>query len=119
MKLRARGIPFALATNNSSKSQSDYVDKLAHMGIFGVTEHEILTSGTTTVDYLKSHYPVTTPVHVVGGDGLKRMIEAAGFPFANQADIVVVGIDFQFTYDKLKRAALLICGGATFIGIQR
>ena len=43
--LRARGLPFALASNNSSKTPADYIAKLAGMGVSGVTEHQIVTSG--------------------------------------------------------------------------
>jgi 4-nitrophenyl phosphatase len=114
--LRALGLPFALATNNSSKSPADYVGKLARLGIAGVQESQIVTSGTATVTYLETHYPAGTAVHVLGGDGLKHMITAGGFNLADDAPVVVVGIDFQLTYDKLKRAALLIRGGADFIG---
>jgi 4-nitrophenyl phosphatase len=114
--LRARAIPFALATNNSSKSQLDYVNKLAGLGVTGIEERQIVTSGTATVDYLLSHYPAGTAVHVLGGDGLKRMIAAAGFPLSDQAGVVVAGIDTGLTYDKLKRAAYLIQAGADFIG---
>lgn len=114
--LRARAIPFALATNNSSKSQSDYVRKLAGFGVTGIEEHQIVTSGTATIDYLLTHYPAGAAVHVLGGDGLKRMVTAAGFPLSDQAGVVVAGIDTGLTYDKLKRAAYLIRAGADFIG---
>ncbi len=114
--LRARGLPFMLASNNSSKSPADYVARLSRMGVPDVQASEIVSSGTTTVDYLQQHYPVETPIHVLGGDGLKQLIAAAGFTLSDEASVVVVGIDFELTYDRLKRAALLIRAGADFIG---
>lgn len=114
--LRERGLPFVAATNNSSKSPADYVRKLSRMGIEGVSEENILTSGKAAVNYLQQHYPANTAVHVVGGDGLKGMVARAGYELADVADVVVVGIDFHLTYDKLKRAAYLIRAGAEFIG---
>lgn len=115
--LGERGIPFALATNNSSRSPADYVAKLAKMGIEGVDERQIISSGTATVAYLRAEYPAGSRVHVLGGDGLKAMITAAGYKLAD-SDVraVIVGIDFALTYDRLKRAALLIRAGADFIG---
>src|SRR3954452_18340913 len=83
--LRARGVPFALASNNSSKTPADYVAKLAGMGVNGVTEHQIVTSGTATVDYLQTQYPAGSAVHVLGGDGLKVLVTGAGFVLANEA----------------------------------
>jgi 4-nitrophenyl phosphatase len=113
---QARGIRFVLATNNSSRTPADYVAKLGRLDICGVEAAQIVTSGTATVIYLQSRYPQGSPVHVLGGDGLKEMITRAGFVVSDKADVVVVGIDFAVTYDKLKRAALLIRKGATFIG---
>ncbi|MCA9907176.1 MAG: HAD-IIA family hydrolase [Anaerolineae bacterium] len=114
--LRTRAIPFALATNNSTKTPTDYVDKLAHFGIDGVKPHQIITSSTTTVDYLRKHYPAGTKVYVVGGDGLRTLLVEAGFQLADDAQLVVAGLDPQLTYAKLKQATLLIRAGAEFIG---
>ncbi|MBE2269443.1 MAG: HAD-IIA family hydrolase [Anaerolinea sp.] len=114
--LKQRGLPFAAATNNSAKSPADYVAKLARMGIHGIREDQILTSGRVTVAYLQAHYPPGTPVYVIGGDGLRQMIARAGFELSDAARVVVVGIDFDLTYNKLKRATQLIRGGADFIG---
>ena len=44
------------------------------------------------------------------------MISGAGFVLSDEAKVVVVGIDFNLTYNKLRRAVGLICGGADFIG---
>jgi 4-nitrophenyl phosphatase len=119
-RLRERSLPYALATNNSSKAPADYVLKLAAFGISGVSADRIITSGVVAVDYLKAHYPPDTPIHVLGGDGLKSLIVGAGYPLhfmsETPASIVVAGLDFKLNYDKLKRASLLIRGGAVFIG---
>ena len=115
--LRRQGIPFIIASNNSSRSPADYVAKIEKAGLGPVTEAEIVTSATTTADYLANHYPAGTRVHVLGGDGLRGLVAAAGFPQAlDEADVVVAGLDFDLTYDKLRRAALLIRAGADFIG---
>jgi 4-nitrophenyl phosphatase len=114
--LKRRGLPFAAATNNSAKSPADYVSKLARLGIGGISEDQILTSGRVTISYLTRHYPPGTPVYVVGGDGLKQMAARAGYDLSDAGRVVIVGIDFDVTYSKLKRAAQLIRGGAEFIG---
>lgn len=111
-----RGIRFALATNNSSKTQADYVTKLAGMGIHGVAPEQVVTSGTATASYLQTRYAQGTAIHVLGGDGLRAIITSAGFVLSDDADVVVVGIDFNLTYPKLKQAALLVRRGADFIG---
>lgn len=115
--LHARGLPYILATNNSSKTPGDYVQKLARMNVEGIRESAIITSGTATVGYLQMHYPPGSAVHVLGGPGLKQLIDAAGYARVDgAADVVVVGVDFDLTYDKLRRAVLAIRAGADFVG---
>jgi len=111
-------IPYALATNNSSRTRAMYVEKLAKMGVSGVPEERIVTSGTATADYLQKHYPAGTPVHVLGMDGLRQMLTEAGFDVSGEETPqgVVAGIDFEMTYERLKVAALHIRAGADFIG---
>ena len=112
-----RQIDFALATNNSRNTPLDYVGKLAKMGVNGIEPRHIVTSGTATVSALRSQYPAGARVYVVGGDGLKQMLVNAGFELdENGAEVVVCGIDFDLTYNKLKTATLLIRQGARFIG---
>jgi len=118
--LWARGLPFALATNNSGKSPATYVEKLAKLGVPGVLDGQIVTSGTATVGYMQAHYPPGSPIHILGGDGLRQVMAAAGFTLVEDGvRAVVVGLDPQLTYDKLKRAALLIRGGADFVATNQ
>ena len=115
--LRGAGIDFALATNNSRTTPADYTRKLAGMGVPGIEARHIVTSGTATASYLQERYPSGTGIFVVGGDGLKQILIQAGFTLVEQeAALVVSGIDFDLTYHKLERAALLIRAGAAFIG---
>ena len=115
--LRARGIPFALATNNSAKSPADYVAKLGRMGVLNVSEEQIITSGTATVSYMQTRYPAGTRVYVLGGDGLSAILTEAGYTVSEDgADVVMVGFAPNLTYERLKKATLLIRAGADFIG---
>lgn len=114
--LRAKNLPFALATNNSSKAPTDYIAKLERLGVTGIDESQILTSGTTAISFLKTNYPAGSLMHVLGGDGLRNLITNAGFTLTDhEAQAVVVGLDPHLTYEKLRRAALLIRAGANFI----
>ncbi len=115
--LFGRDISFVLATNNSRNTPEDYVEKLASMGVAGIQPCNIVTSGTATAITLQAQYPAGTRVFVVGGQGLKQLLSEAGFQLVDHdAELVVCGIDFDLTYDKLKTATLLIRAGARFIG---
>ncbi|MHC1783552.1 MAG: HAD-IIA family hydrolase [Anaerolineaceae bacterium] len=113
--LRERPIPFILATNNSTRTPQEYADKLAGMGVT-VSPDEILVSGQATARFLAREYPTGTRVHVFGMSALKQAMTDEGFILADEeVQLVVASIDRTITYEKLKRATLLIRGGARFI----
>lgn len=115
--VRDLNLPFILATNNSRKTQADYIHKLASMGVQDIQPENIVTSGTATASYLQMKYPSGTKLYVVGGDGLKQMLVQAGFVLVeDDAEVVVAGIDFELTYNKMRTATLLIRSGTPFVG---
>ncbi len=115
--LRDQNLPFILATNNSRKTQYDYIHKVSEMGVKDIQQHNIVTSGTATASYLQANYPEGTKLYVVGGDGLKQVLVHAGFVLVEEgAEVVVCGIDFDLTYNKMRIATLQIRKGVPFIG---
>jgi 4-nitrophenyl phosphatase len=113
--LRERPIPFILATNNSTRTPQEYVDKLAGMGVT-VSPDEILVSGQATARFLAREYPRGTRVHVFGMPALKQAMTDEGFILADEdVQLVVASMDRGVTFEKLKKATLLIRGGARFI----
>jgi 4-nitrophenyl phosphatase len=113
--LRTRSIRFILATNNSTRTPQEYVDKLAGMGVT-VSPDEILVSGQATARYLAREYPRGTRAHVLGMPALKQALVEEGFTLADESvQLVVASMDRNFNYQKLKLASLLIRGGARFI----
>ncbi len=114
--LRERPIGFILATNNSTRTAQQYVDKLAQMGV-EVALSEILTSSQATAMYLETLAPPGAKVSVIGEGGLETVVHERGYIVSgDDAKFVVVGMDRQLTYEKLKVATLLIRKGARFIG---
>ncbi len=120
--LRERQLPYMLATNNSTRTRTDYVVKLAKLGVPDVTEAHIITAAYATADYMQQHYPAGTRVYVVGMTGIRGALEAAGFDLddhpttADPVQVVVGSADFELTYDRLKIATLQLRAGADFIG---
>jgi len=125
--LRAKKIPFILATNNARLTQIEYVTKLANMGV-DVSKEEVLTSSMATALYLSQHYEAEkTRVFVIGEAGLTEPLLEQGFTLTDVyelntdetpnagADIVVSGMDTQINWDKLATASLNIRAGAKFI----
>lgn len=113
--MRERPIRFILATNNSTRTPQEYADKLGQMGVT-VSLDEILVSGQATARFLSREYPRGTRVHVFGMPSLKQAMAEQGFILADEnVELVVASMDRGVTYEKLKKATLLIRGGARFI----
>ncbi len=117
--LRRLGLHFVLATNNASKSGTEYIDKLAGFHA-KVQPEEILTSSQATASYLARHSPGAR-IYVIGEPGLISELRYKGLTVIptdhpDGATHVVVGWDRNLTYAKLVEACLLIRSGAAFIG---
>jgi len=114
--LRRAGVPFLFLTNNSTTPPTAVAERLIGMGI-PVDPAEILTSAEATAEMLASEMPGCR-VLVVGEQGIQEALLAAGLSIVSahqDADAVVVGLDRQCTYAKLREAALAIRRGARFV----
>ena len=114
--LRGRGIRFVLATNNSTRTPQQFVEKMASMGV-QLTTADLVTSSLATAAHLREIASPGTPVYTVGQVGLTTALQEAGFLLdSHRAKFVVAGLDTSVTYAKLRTATLLIRQGAAFIG---
>ncbi|MCI0710017.1 MAG: HAD-IIA family hydrolase [Chloroflexi bacterium] len=115
--LDSRTIGYAFATNNSSRTQQMYIEKLAGFGV-KATSDQIVTSAVATAIYCHNEFPDAKRVYIIGGEGMVEAFQQNGFEIvdAEQADLVAVGIDRNLTYQKLHRASYQIQGGAVLVG---
>lgn len=108
------GRSFIFFTNNSSRTSAFYVEKLSKMGCI-VDRKAIVTSGDVTIEFLKKNYP-GSKVFLLGTELLKNSFVDAGIDLVETApDIVVVGFDMTFSYDRVTLACKYIRNGALFI----
>ncbi len=113
--LRGRGIRFILATNNNTQTPAGFAAKATNLGAF-VAPEEVITATTATVHYLYGRYPAGTRLYAIGEKALKDQLEQAGFVLAErEVAAVVAALDRGLNYEMLRRATLLIRGGAEFI----
>jgi 4-nitrophenyl phosphatase len=109
-------IDFILATNNSTRTLAQYVDKLAGLGV-EIRSEQVITSAYAAADYLLTIAERGARVHAVGEEGVVAALESRGFRVtAENAEYVVAGLDRDFTYNKLAVAMTLIRNGAPYIG---
>ncbi len=105
-----------LATNNATSTVDQYLQKIHHMGVT-LSEYQIVTSGQAVIFYLQQTYPTGSKVYVVGSEGLKNIVTGAGYLLdENKAAAVIVGVDRDISYNKIRIASKLIREGAEFIG---
>lgn len=117
--LEARGIPYLLATNNSTATPAEYVTRMAGYGV-AVTEEHIQTSATATRDFLKRELPDGAHLLPIGAPALATQLQDdTTFVITDDPEddvaVVVVGLDRDFTYERLNRAMQAIRNGARFV----
>ena len=87
-----QSIPHYFLTNNSSRSKSDYVEKLTGFGL-PVTGDKIFTSGEATAIYLWKEKPGAR-LFVVGTPSLEAEFTGLGFDLVQEnPDYAVLGFD--------------------------
>ena len=117
--LTKMGITYSFLTNNPSKSLSDYMAKLAKMGI-PATEDQMYTTTIATIDYIHEHYPHAERLFLLGTPSMISQFEQAGFISCEDSaddvpDIIVASFDMTLRYERLCRAAWWISQGITYL----
>lgn len=103
------------ATNNSTKSPAAVSEKIARLTGMDVAPGSIVTSSQAAVHMLGDD---EGPVMVLGSDGIVDALEEAGIAVTKdpiQTKAVLVGLDWDFSYERLTRAADAVRAGARFI----
>ncbi|MFW6305767.1 MAG: HAD-IIA family hydrolase [Bacillota bacterium] len=104
-------------TNNSSRSSSDYYEKLKKLNI-PVKREQIINSGEVTANYIKEKMN-KAKVYLLGTPSLHEEFEGFGLDIINQVsddiDFLVLGFDTTVTYRKLWDAHKLILRGVPYL----
>lgn len=114
-ELRERRYRLLFVTNNSTRSREQVAAHIAATCGFPADPADVLTSGMAAAELLAGR---AKAVLTVGGAGLSVTMRAAGFRVTSEphdADAVVVGLDRQFDYGKLRSAATAVRGGALLV----
>lgn len=115
--LRQQRIAYTCVTNNSTLTPKQYESKLRAMGL-AISASHVLTSSIATRRFLERQAPYGTPIFYIGMEGLRTALLGDGYFTldAQHPQYVIVGLDFDITYAKLRTAALAIRAGAHFVG---
>lgn len=114
-KIKSSGRKAAVLTNDSTHIRQEILENLHKFG-FNFSFDEILTSSYLTAMYLTERFGKAS-FFLVGEEGLRRELEAAGHYSAEaEPDVVVVGFDRQLTYQKLDQALRHLRAGSRLVG---
>jgi NagD protein len=113
-RLRERGLPFLVLTNNSIYTTRDLSARLRASGL-DVPETAIWTSALATATFLEDQRPGGS-AFVIGEAGLTTALHAAGYTLSERdPDYVVIGETRTYSFERITLAIRLIAGGARFI----
>jgi len=113
-RLRERGRPFLLLTNNSIYTARDLQARLSRSGI-EVPEESIWTSALATAQFLDKQRPGGT-AYVIGEAGLTTAMHEIGYVLTDRdPEYVVLGETRTYSFEAITTAIRLIERGARFI----
>ncbi len=115
-KVREKGGRYIFMTNNSSKNTSDYMIKLAAMGI-ETCEGDFVTSANAVTYCLTERYGSPSAagrIYLIGTASFQKQLVKAGFDITDTPDedtgILLCGFDRELTYRKLEDGCRLLSG---------
>ncbi|MBI4735290.1 MAG: HAD-IIA family hydrolase [candidate division NC10 bacterium] len=120
-ELREKDRRILFLTNNSREAGEELQAKLARLGILA-TREEVLSAVEIVGPLIRDRYG-PSPILVIGGETLRRLLAEAGHSLVpleayREARVVVLGHDFDFDYRKLTAAARAVAGGAAFLAVN-
>jgi len=119
--LRAEGLGVVFASNCSRYGAGVLRDRLAELGIDATAAQVVSAFDLVGAEVRRRLGPL--PVLAVGTDELVAVLRSSGhshvsFDNWEQARAVVVGVDPDFNYDRLRAAARAVAAGAAFFAIN-
>ena len=109
------GVQLYFATNNSTKSPEAVAERISAMTGVPIASGSVVTSSEAAVGMLEEE---EHPVMVLGSDGITTALAQAGMEVTDdpsEARAVLVGLDWDLSYQRLTRAADAVRAGARFI----
>jgi 4-nitrophenyl phosphatase len=116
--LRRRGTGVCFLTNNSRARAKTMQAKLERLGV-QAAPHEVLTPLEILGEVIARRWGPSR-VLAIGGEELEQALAESGHTLVpvsrhGEANVVVVGNDFHFSYERLTAAARAVARGAAFV----
>jgi len=133
-RIGLRGLKVAFATNNGTRTPQQYVDRLARFGV-KIQTWQVVTSALGVAEMVAKHFRTTRSfspslegkggaggigkVFAIGEAGVMEALQTKGIETlpverAEEAQAVVMSIDRQINFEKMREATLLVRKGVPF-----
>jgi len=113
-KLRNKGIPFLILTNNSLYTPRDLQVRLSYIGL-EVPQEAIFTSALATAQFLQDQRPYGR-AFIIGESGLTTALHNIGYVLTDQdPEYVVLGETTTYSFSRITHAIRFVEAGARFI----
>lgn len=120
--ISSTGIKVGYITNNSSRKPETIADQLRGFGI-ELSNDDVISSAQAGVELLSTIIPKGSKVLVVGGEGLRFEVQAAGFEIVALSDdkpaAVIQGFAPEVGWNNLAEASYAIQGGAKWVATNQ
>lgn len=114
-QLDQAGFHLIFCTNNSYRPAEEVAARVSQISGYPAEPGQVVGSADAAAALLAHQTP---PTLVLGGPGIHRALEAVGVPRvekAVEAEAVVVGLDHDLSYGRLKEAVLAVQAGARLV----
>ena len=117
--LRSQGRALTFLTNNSRARAATMQAKLERLGVQAAPQ-DVLTPLEILGEVLDKHVGPASRVLAIGGPELEAAAKDGGHRLVptdryREAQAVIVGNDFDFSYERLTAASRAVAGGAAFL----
>ncbi len=112
-RLRGMGKRLVYLTNNSSKTEAQYREKLKRVGLWEEGDG-VYTSGMAMAEYLNTH-AAGKPIYLCATEAVRDEFRAAGIVLDDHSpEIAVLAYDVELTFGKIREFDRLLRRGLPF-----
>ncbi|MBE7087518.1 MAG: HAD-IIA family hydrolase [Clostridiales bacterium] len=111
---RDMGVKIVYLTNNSSRTDAEYVKRLKAVDIFEPNDM-VYSSLDCAIDYIKANYPSKTVYPVAMPSAVEELKSHGIKVVPDNADILFLAFDRELNYEKIVKANEHMVNGAIYI----
>jgi len=105
----------AFLTNNSTKSQKEFSQKIIKCGV-DIKPEFVITTSVATANFISKKYKKGDNIYVVGSKALKNEIKLKKFRISDKnVKAVVAGLDLDINYKKITLASNILRKGKLLV----